>query len=107
MRFFGVVDEYVLDAGGGIRSVEVAQERALGGVVVPAAGVDQAVSLVGRLLHPLRGHEKVGLDLEKPLEHKREAGGGRLAERENLQVVVVQAEVPPVALDRGFGEIEV
>jgi len=49
--------------------------------------------------------ERVGLDFEKPLEHEREAGGGKLAEREDLQVVVVQAEVSPLALVRGFEEI--
>ena len=72
-----------------------------------AAGVDQAVGLVGALLLPLGGDKKVRLNLEKALEHKWETGSGGLAQGERLQVVIVQAKESPVALNGGFGEIEV
>ena len=49
LGLFRVIDEDVVSAGRGIRGVEIAHERALGGVVVAPARMDQTVRLVGGL----------------------------------------------------------
>src|SRR6202790_4260043 len=74
---------------------------------VPAFGLDRAAGLAGILLLPLRHHKIVGFHFEEPLEDQREALCGGFLQCENFDVVVVESEVSPVALEKRVAELSI
>src|SRR5258708_36758564 len=69
--------------------------------------MDEAPALGRVLLLPLTAYEIVGVDFEEPLEDQGKALRGWFFGRKHLDVVVVNAEKPPVASNRGFAEVVV
>ena len=105
LGFLRIVEEHVLR--GRVVQVDLAHERALGVVKVAALGLDGPARLAGVFFFPLRHDVIVGFDFEQALEDERKALGGRLLERQNLDVVIVHPQMPAVAFDGGFGEVVV
>src|ERR1700730_2673007 len=74
-----------------IVEVQLAENRSLRIVEVPALSLDCAPRLAGILLLPFRDDKIVGVNFKEALEDQREALGGRLLQGENLDVVVVKS----------------
>ena len=70
-----------------------------------AFGLDRAARLAGIFLFPLGYNVIVGLDFEETFEDKRKALGGRLFERQNLDVVIIHSQVPAVAFEVGLAQV--
>src|SRR5260370_41721822 len=88
-----------------IVKVPLAEERSLRIVKGPAFGLDRAAGIAGILLFPFRHHEIVGFHFEEPLEDQREALRGGFLQCENFDVVVVESQVSPVALEKRVAEL--
>ena len=101
LGFLGIVEEHVLR--GGVVQIDLADERTLGVVKVAALGLDGPARLAGIFFLPLGDDVVVGLHFEQPLENERKALGGRLFERQDLDVVVVHAQMPAVAFEWDSG----
>ncbi len=72
-----------------------------------ALGLDDPAHLAGIFLFPFRDDVIVGFHFEQAFEDERKALGGRLLERQNLDVVVVHAQMPAMAFDGRFGKVVV
>ena len=105
LGFLRVVGENVLLRG--VVQIDLAEERALGVVEMPALGLDRAPRLARILLFPFVNDVIIRFDFEQTLEDQREALGGRLLERQNLDVVVVQAQIPAMAFEMRLAEVVV
>src|SRR5579871_457360 len=90
-----------------VGNIQVAHERALGVVEVTAFRLDCLASLTGIFLLPLRDDVEVCLHFEKALENEREGLGRWLFEGENLDVVIVEAEMAAMAFEVRFAEVVV
>src|SRR5579883_3005982 len=85
----------------------MAHQRPLGIVEVPAAGMDQAATLIGRLFLPF-GHDVIiGFNFEEPLENQREGLGGRFLEGQNLHEMIAQPQMPAMAFEVGLAQVPV
>src|SRR5260370_24615847 len=105
LGFLRVVEQNILRRR--IVKVHLAEERSFRIVEVPAFGLDRAAGLAGILLLPFRHHKIVGFNFEEPLEDQREALRGGFLQRKNLDVVVVESQVSPVALEKRVAELSV
>jgi len=83
--------------------VHLTQERSLGIVKMPALGLNDSPGFARIFPLPFRNHVVVGLDFKQAPEDEGKALGGRFLERQNLDVIIVEAEVPPVAFKMGLG----
>ena len=63
--------------------------------------------LAGIFLFPFGDDVIVGFNFEQALEDEREALGGRFLERQNLDVVIVQPQMPAVAFEMRLAEVVV
>ena len=72
-----------------------------------ALGLDDPAHLAGIFLFPFRDDVIVRFHFEQAFEDERKALGGRLLERQNLDVVVVHAQMPAMAFEGRFGEVVV
>ena len=79
----------------------------LGVVEVAALGLNQPPRLARILLLPFGDDVVVGFDFEQALEDQREALRGWLFQRQNLDVIIVEAQMPPVAFKVRFAEVVV
>src|SRR5271156_1473997 len=68
-------------------------------------GLDNAPHFSGILLFPVRHHVIAGFDFEKAFEDERKALGGGFLEGQNLDVIIVHAEMATVAFDRRLGKV--
>src|SRR5579875_416408 len=85
----------------------MAHERPLRVVEVAALRLDRLAGLAGVLFLPLGDDVEVALNFEKAFENEWEALRGWLLEGENLHVVVVEAQMPPMTFEVGFAEVVV
>ena len=105
LRFLGIVEEHVLCWR--IVQIDLAGERPLGVVKVAALGLNDPAHLAGIFLFPL-GHDViVRFHFEQPFKDEWKALRGRFFERQDFDVVVVDAEMAAVAFERGFREVVV
>ena len=70
-----------------------------------ALGIDRAAGFCRIFFFPFRHDVIVGLNFQESLEDQREALGGGLLEREDLDVVIVQAQMSAVAFEVRFAEV--
>src|SRR5260370_19618346 len=105
LGFLGIVEKHVLC--GSVVKTDLASERALGVVKVAALSLDDPAHFAGIFFFPLRDGVIVRFHFEQAFEDERKALCGRLLERQNLDVVVVHAEMPAVAFQGRFGKVVV
>ena len=74
---------------------------------VAALGLDDPAHLAGIFFFPLRDDVIVRLHFEQSFEDERKALGRRLFERQDLDVVVVDAQMPAMAFEVRFGKVVV
>ena len=91
----------------GFIHADLACERTLGVVKMAALGLDDPAHLAGIFLLPFRYDVVVRLDFEQSFEDERKALGGGFLERQNLDVIVVHAQMPAMAFDGRFGQVVV
>ena len=103
LGFLGIVEEHVLC--GSVVETDLAEERTLGVVKVAALGLDDPAHLAGIFFFPFRDDVIVGFDFEQAFEDERKALGGRFLEGQNLDVVIVHAQMPAMTFERRFGEV--
>ena len=103
LGFLGIVEKHVLR--GSVVKTDLAGERTLGVVKVAALGLDDPAHFAGIFLFPLRHDVIVRFHFEQAFEDERKALGGRLLERQNLDVVIVYAEMSAMAFERGLGKV--
>src|SRR5271156_6931496 len=72
-----------------------------------ALGLDDPAHLARIFFFPFRDDVKVRFHFKQAFEDERKALGGRLLERQNLDVVVGHAEMPAMAFNRRFGKVVV
>src|SRR5258708_32610115 len=72
-----------------------------------ALGLDDPAHLAGIFLFPFRDDVIVRFHFKQSFEDKGEALGGRLLERQNLDVVVVHSQMPAMAFHGRFGKVVV
>src|SRR5271169_4577709 len=105
LAFFRIVEEHVLC--GGVVETDLARERPLGIVKMAPFGLDDATHFAGIFFFPFRDDVIVCFDFQQVFEDERKALGGRLLERQNLDVVVIHTQMPAVAFERRFGKVVV
>ena len=103
LGFLGIVEQHVLC--GSIVEADLTRERTLGVVKMAAFGLDDPAHFAGVFLFPFGDDVIVRFHFEQAFEDEREALRGRFLERQNLDVVVVHAQMPAVAFERGFGKV--
>ena len=103
LGFLGIVEQHVLR--GRVVHADLARERALGVVKMAALGLNDPAHLAGIFLFPLGHHVIVGFHFKQAFEDEREALGGRLLERQNLDVVIVYPQMPAMAFQVRFREV--
>src|ERR1700674_3168950 len=103
LRFLGIVEQSILLRR--IVKVHLAEERSLRIVEVPPFGLDRAPGLAGILLLPFSHHEIVGFNFKEALKDKRKALRGGFLQRKHFDVVVVESQVSPVALEKRVAEL--
>ena len=74
---------------------------------MPALGLDGPARLAGVFFLPLGHDVVVGLDFEQAFEDQRKALRGRFLEGQNLDVVVVKAQMSAMAFESGLGKVVV
>jgi len=84
---------------GCVIKVHLADERVLRIVKVPALRLNYSPGFARIFFLPFGHNVVVGLDFEQALEDQRKALRGRFFERQNPDVIVVNAEVPSVAFE--------
>ena len=105
LRFLGIVEQHILRCC--IVQIDLAHERPLGVVKVAAFGLDGAAGLAGFFFLPF-GHDViVGANVEKPFEQQRKGVRRGLLERENLDEVVVHAQIGAMTFKVRFAQIVV
>ena len=72
-----------------------------------ALGLDGAAHLAGILLFPFGDDVIVRFDFEQSFEDQRKTLRRRFLEGQNLDVVVVDAQMSAMAFDRRFGQVVV
>ena len=92
----GIVEEHVLRRS--VVEADLTGERALGVVEMAALGLNDPAHLAGIFLFPLGHHVIVRFHFEQPFKDEWKALRGRFFERQDLDVVIVDAEVAAVAL---------
>jgi hypothetical protein len=85
--------------------VHLADERVLRVVKVPALGLNHPSDFARIFFRPFGHNVVVGLDFEQALEDQRKALGRRLFKGQYPHEIVVEAEVPSMAFERGFAEV--
>src|ERR1700677_908632 len=70
-----------------------------------AFGLNDAAHPAGIFLFPFRDDVIVRFYFEQSFEDEWKALGGRFLERQNLDVVIIHAQMPAMAFERGFGEV--
>ena len=103
LGFFRVVGQNVLLRG--VVQIDLAEERVLGVVEVAALGLDRPSRLARIFLFPFGDDVIVRFHFEQALEDERETLGGRLLERQNPDVVIVQAQMPSVTFEMRLAEV--
>src|ERR1700739_3702171 len=89
LRLLGVVEQRVLRRC--IVQVDLAEERALGVVEVPALRLNGSARLAGFFFFPFGDDVVVRVHVEEPFEQERKGVCGRFLERENFDEVIVEA----------------
>src|ERR1700730_8019212 len=103
LGFLGIVKQHVLC--GTLVQADLAGERALGVVKMAALRLDDPAHLAGVFLFPL-GHDViVRFDFQQPFEDERKALSGGFLKRQDLDVVVVHAQISAVTFDGRFREV--
>ena len=105
LALFGIIKQYILRSP--VVHVDLADERTLGVVKMAAFGLDDPSHLAGIFLFPFRDDVIVRFHFEEAFEDEWEALGGGFLEGQDLDVVVVHAQIPAVAFERRFGQIVV
>ena len=105
LGFLGIVEKHVLC--GRVVETDLAREGTLGVVEVAALGLDDPAHLAGIFLFPLRHDVIVRFDFEQAFEDQWKALGGRFLEGQNLDVVIVDSQMPAMTFDRRFREVVV
>ena len=100
-----VVDEHVGGAGVGVG--HVVRETDLGVVEVPTLGVDLAADRPLPFALPFARQDEVRRNLVERLEQERKRVRGGLLEREDADVVVIEAQVRAMTLERGVAGVVV
>ncbi len=72
---------------------------------MPALGLNDSPGFSRIFPLPFRYYVVVGLDFEQAPEDEGKALGGRFLESQNLDVIIVQSEVPPVAFKVGLRKV--
>src|SRR5579875_28279 len=97
LRFLRVVYKNVRRRS--IGEIQMTHEGTLGVVEVAALRLDRLAGPTGVFLFPFGHDVEVRLDFEKAFENKREALRRWLLEREHLNVVIVEAQMPAMAFE--------
>src|SRR5208283_1404327 len=103
LGLLGIVEQHVLC--GSIVEADLASERALGVVKMAALGLNDPAHLAGIFFFPFRDDVKVCFHFKQAFEDERKALGGRLFERQNLDVVIVHPQMPAMAFEMRFGKV--
>ena len=103
LGFLGIVEKYVLCRS--VVETDLAREGTLGVVKVAALGLDDAAHLAGILFFPFGDDVIVRFDFEQSFEDERKALRGGFFECQNLDVVIVHAQMPAMAFDGRFGKV--
>ena len=90
---------------GSVVETDLACERSLGVVKMAALGLDDPAHFAGIFLFPFRDDVIVRFDFEQAFEDEGKALRGRLLECQNLDVVIVHAQMSAVAFERRFGQV--
>src|SRR6202043_383472 len=103
LGLLGIVEEYVLCRS--VVETDLACKGSLGVVKMAAFGLDDAAHLAGIFLFPLGDDVIVGFNFKQSFEDERKALRRRFFERQNLDVVIVDPQMPAMAFDRRFGKV--
>src|SRR6267154_1622640 len=85
--------------------VDLTDERVFRIMKVPTLGLNHPSGFARIFFRPFGDNVVVSLDFEQALEDQRKALRRRFFERQNSDVIVVDAEVPSVAFEMGFAEV--
>src|SRR6266436_1987556 len=105
LRLLRIIEEHVLR--GSVIHVDLAKERSFGVMEVAAFSLDVPPGLAGVFLLPFGDDVIVGLHFKEAFEDEGKALGGRLFQRQDLNVVVVHAQMAAVAFELRFAKIVV
>src|SRR5579859_2144749 len=105
LGFLGIIEEHVLC--GSVVETDLTGERPLGVVKMAALSLDDPAHLAGIFFFPFRHHVIIRFDFEQAFENERKALGGGFLEGQNLDVVIVHAQMPAMTFDGRFGKVVV